>query len=114
MGKKVSKFYAIKVGKGTENKIVTTWKECEALVNGYPSVYKSFKTKEEAEIYLKEVVVAKVIKQTEYKRKVKATTMLTPQIKIKSELVERFNKKCEEIGLSDRTILESLIKEWLD
>ena len=38
------KYYAIKLGKGVRDKIVTSWSECEALVKGYKSVYKSFKT----------------------------------------------------------------------
>lgn len=49
---KQQKYYAIKVGKGVKDKIVTSWSECEALVKGYPSVYKSFKTEEEALEYL--------------------------------------------------------------
>lgn len=38
------KFYAIKKGKGVENKIVSTWEECKSLVEGYHSEFKSFKT----------------------------------------------------------------------
>ena len=47
------KVYAIKVGKGVEDKIVNSWEECEKLVIGYPSVYKSFRNIKEANKYLK-------------------------------------------------------------
>ena len=49
---KQQKYYAIKEGKDVKNKIVRTWSECEALVKCYPSVYKSFKTEDEALEYL--------------------------------------------------------------
>ncbi|WP_425306079.1 viroplasmin family protein [Clostridium neonatale] len=42
------KYYAIKKGNGVTNKIVETWEECKVLVLGYPAIYKSFKTKDEA------------------------------------------------------------------
>ncbi|UEC21250.1 RNase H1/viroplasmin domain-containing protein [Clostridium septicum] len=44
-----SKFYAIKEGNGVSNLIVNTWGECSKLVLGYNFIYKSFKTREEAE-----------------------------------------------------------------
>lgn len=47
------KYYAIKVGKDVTDKIVDNWEECEKLVKGYPSVYKSFKNKKEAKSYIK-------------------------------------------------------------
>ena len=50
--KKKQKYYAIKEGKGVKNKIVRTWTECKELVLGYPSIYKSFSTEEEARKYL--------------------------------------------------------------
>ena len=47
-----NKYYAIKKGKGVTDKIVSSWDECKELVLGYPSIYKSFKTEEEALEYL--------------------------------------------------------------
>lgn len=45
------KYYAVKAGKKTG--IFRTWEECQASVNGYSgAVFKSFKTKEEAVLYL--------------------------------------------------------------
>lgn len=52
---KPKKYYAIKVGKGVENLIVESWSECSKLVLGYNSTYKSFLTREEAELFLKNV-----------------------------------------------------------
>ena len=46
-------YYAIKIGNGVKDKIVPTWEECKKYVIGYPSVYKGFKDKKEAEKYLK-------------------------------------------------------------
>lgn len=46
------KYYAVAVGKKTG--IYTKWDECKAMVHGFPgAVYKSFKTPEEAEAFLK-------------------------------------------------------------
>lgn len=45
-------YYAIRVGAGVKNKIVESWEECKWFVNGYPAVYKKFKTREQAEKYL--------------------------------------------------------------
>lgn len=48
-------FYAIKVGNNVRDIIVETWEECSKFVIGYPSVYKGFKTKKEAQKYLDEM-----------------------------------------------------------
>ena len=46
------KYYAVAVGK--KPGIYTKWDECKAMVHGFPgAVYKSFKTQEEAEAFLK-------------------------------------------------------------
>lgn len=45
--KKAKKWYTIKDGKGVQNKILTSWTECEKLVKGYSAIYKSFKSEEE-------------------------------------------------------------------
>lgn len=57
------KYYAIKEDKGVKNKIIENWTECKELVQGYPSVYKSFSTKEEAENFLQTVNVKKAKQQ---------------------------------------------------
>lgn len=45
------KFYAVKVGK--KPGIYFTWEDCKAMVHGFPgAIYKSFKTKKEAEEFL--------------------------------------------------------------
>lgn len=47
----MGKFYAVKIGRKTG--IFQTWDECAKNVNKFPgAVYKSFKTREEAEIFL--------------------------------------------------------------
>jgi ribonuclease HI len=45
------KFYAVKIGK--EPGIYSTWDACKAMVDGFPgAVYKSFKTRAEAEAFV--------------------------------------------------------------
>jgi ribonuclease HI len=45
------KFYAVKIGKVPG--IYSTWDACKAMVDGFPgAVYKSFKTREEAEAFV--------------------------------------------------------------
>lgn len=47
------KYYAVKVGR--ETGIYTSWEEAEKLVRGYPDAkYKSFKTKKDADQYMKD------------------------------------------------------------
>lgn len=54
------KYYAIKVGKNVTDKIVNSWEECKELVIGYPSVYRSFKSRKEAELYIKNMTDEKI------------------------------------------------------
>ena len=47
------KYYAVRAGKTPG--IYTSWDACKAMVHGYPgAVYKSFKTRAEAEAFLGE------------------------------------------------------------
>lgn len=118
-----SKYYAIKVGKGVKDKIVTTWSECEALVKGYPSVYKSFKTEEEALEYLKVIKdIDKTIEENnkamEYNKAKKKNTVsvayLLKGVRIDKEVAEEFESKCNDLNISKEKILNELIKEWVD
>lgn len=117
MAKSRKKYYAIKKGNWVENKIVTSWTECEKFTKGYPALYKSFNTKEEALKYLEvvnvEVAMEKVKKGIEYSKKVKASTKTIPAMRLDSELVEQFNRKCKEFDMTDKQAIESLIKEWV-
>lgn len=65
-----TKYYAIRVGAGVTNKIVTTWEECQLYVLGYPAVYKSFKSLEKAEEYLR-LSTADLVKLQQEKKKIK-------------------------------------------
>lgn len=117
MAKKTQqKYYAIKEGKGVKDKIVNTWTECQKLVLGYPAVYKSFKTKSEAMQYLVNVDIKKVKEQTkkgmEFNKKQKATTRML-SVRLDKELVEDFEKKCAEMGLTKELILKGMLEEWL-
>lgn len=117
MASKKVKFYAIKEGKGVSNLIVDTWAECEPLVKGYNSVYKSFKTKEEAENYLGSVKVEEVKEKAiigmeikkEKKKKGKAIVIRLPK-----EINEKFEDRCLELDTEKEKVIEDLIIEWLD
>ncbi|CUU51197.1 RNase H1/viroplasmin domain-containing protein [Clostridium beijerinckii] len=110
--KNKTKYYAIKEGKGVKDKIVNSWTECQKLVLGYPAVYKSFRTKDEAMEYLGTVNVIKVkeqsIKGMESKKKLKATTKVLT-VRLDKDLLERFDSKCENIGLTKEIILKGMI-----
>lgn len=117
------KYYAIKLGKGVKDKIVTSWSECEALVKGYPSVYKSFKTEEEAKEYLGTIKnVKKKLednkKAMEHNKAKKKSTVsvahLLKGVRIDKEVAEEFEAKCKDLNISKEKILNELIKEWVD
>jgi viroplasmin and RNaseH domain-containing protein len=117
MGKNKTKFYAIKEGKGVSNLIVTTWDECSKLVLGYNSVYKSFKTREEAEKYLGSVNVQEVKEKTikgmeARKSKKKKGKPIT--IRLETDLYLEFENRCTRLDTEQEKIIEDLIKEWLE
>lgn len=136
MKNKRQKFYAIKIGKGVENKIVTSWEECKELVQGFPAVYKSFFTIEEAVKYLDTVDVDKVRDQARYcmenklnkiyveSKPTKVDKVTKPKVKkepirvVRSRLTQtdyfRFEEKCKEMGLDQSNVIKQLILEWLD
>ena len=74
-------YYAIKIGNGVKDKIVTTWEECKKLVNGYPSIYKGFKDKKQAEKYLKNITEKQV------------------EIELKRNEIHRFNRLKEKLEM---------------
>lgn len=118
------RFYAIKKGKGNiRNRIVETWSECSDLVLGYPSEYKGFATREEAEVYLgikvKEVSFDETSKRSRTKNmrikrrksRNKNTTIL--DVEICKELYNEFYDRCSSLDIAENDIIVSLIKEWL-
>ena len=118
--KKKQKYYAIKEGKGVKNKIVRTWSECKELVLGYPSIYKSFYTEEEARKYLSSikakdipVIKEKVKVNIESSKKRRASTKAI-NFRIPNDVYSEFIKKVDETGLDRDKILLEMIKEWID
>lgn len=113
---KLKKYYAIKEGKNVKDKIVRSWTECEKLVKGYPAVYKSFKTEEEAIQYLRTVNTEKLKRQTkkgiEFKKKQKETKKLL-SVKLDKDLVIDFEEKCKKMNISKELILKGVLEEWL-
>lgn len=117
------KYYAIKTGKGVKDKIVTSWSECKELVLGYPSIYKSFKTEEEALEYLGAIKDVKRKleennKAMEYNKIKKKGTVSVANflkgVRIDKTIAEEFESKCNDLNISKEKILNELIKEWVD
>lgn len=120
---KPKKYYAIKVGKGVKDKIVTSWSVCEALVKGYPAIYKSFKTEDEALEYLGAITdtdkkLEDNKKAMEYNKAKKKGTVsvanLLKGVRINKEVAEEFEAKCNALNISKEKLLNELIKEWID
>ena len=119
MGSK-KKYYAIKKGNGVTNKIVDTWNECKALVLGYPAIYKSFKTEDEALEYLglkpEECSVEEQhqdqVKKSSSKKK-KGKNQRIVKVCLDKELYIQFIKECERVDMSEEMVIKNMIKEWL-
>lgn len=115
--KLVKKYYAIKVGRGVKDKIVSTWEECKKYTYGYHSVFKAFITLGEAEEFLRYVNVEKVREQAtfviEKEKIIKATTSLV-QARVPKGLYTEFQVKCNEYGWETDKGLIKLIEEWVN
>ena len=113
---KTPKYYAIKEGKGVKDIIVRSWAECEKLVKGYPSVYKSFKTEEEALEYLNtvntELVKEQAKKGMEATKKKRATTRVL-SVRLDKDLVIKFEEKCQAMNMTKELVLKGMLEEWL-
>lgn len=118
---KIEKYYAIKVGRDTKDTIVRTWDECKAIVTGYPSIYKSFRTEEEALEYLGSIkdttkklenINIAIKSRKEKKKNTTAITNVFKGVRIDNDLINDFTKKCEEFNTSTDKMLIELIKEW--
>lgn len=121
--KNVKKYYAIKSGINTKDKIVETWDECKKLTHGYPSIYKSFLTKKEAEEYLGSIkdVKAKLEKNNKamtYKKDLKKNTVYVANeikgFRVDKELWKSFEDKCAKMEMDKNKALLELIKEWIE
>lgn len=118
--KKKQKYYAIKEGKGVKNKIVRTWSECKELVLGYPSIYKSFYTEEEAIKFLggindKDIpAIKEKIKVNIQSSKKRRSSTKAINFRVPNEVYNEFIKKVDETGLDRDKILLEMIKEWID
>ena len=115
--KKKQKYYAIKEGKGVKNKIVRTWTECKELVLGYPSIYKSFSTEEEARKYLNGIkdkdipVIQDKVKINIQSSKKRRSSTKAISFRVPNEIYNEFIKKVDETGLDKDKILLEMIRE---
>lgn len=96
--KNLKKFYAIKIGNNTKDKIVTTYEECKKYIEDYPAIFKECKTEREAKHYLNsldENMINTLLLQMELQRR----------IKIKKQMQENLDFKIPDY------ILDSIIDE---
>ena len=114
------KYYAIKEGKGVKDKIVMSWNECKEIVLGYPSIYKSFNTEEEAIKYLNgikdkdvPIIKEKVKANIKAKKERKATTRAI-SFRVPNDIYNEFINKVKETGMDKDKILLEMIKEWIE
>lgn len=114
------KYYAIKEGKGVKNKIVMSWNECKEIVLGYPSIYKSFKTEEEAIRYLNDIkdkdvpVIKEKVKANIKANKERKATTRAISFRVPNDIYNEFINKVEETGMDKDKILLEMIKEWIE
>lgn len=80
----MGKFYAIKVGKGVNNIIVKSWRECHKYVLGFHSIYEGFQTEQEAKKYLKKMDNIKLARKLEISKIIKIR-------KLKKELQKKYS-----------------------
>lgn len=87
---------------------------------GYPSIYKSFTTEEEAKKYLEGIrdkdvplIEEKVKKHIETSKKRKATTKAI-HFRVPNDIYNRFMDKVEEMELDKNKVLLEMVKEWID
>lgn len=126
---KCKKYYAIKSGKNVKNLIVDTWDECKTYVNGVHAQYKSFKTKEEAELYLASNYIksketqkteSKEVKKTSTgsKKKRKQSNTVLVQSRVPKEIYEKFIERCDYLDVNKEKTFTNLIieslEEWIE
>ena len=103
-----------------KNKIVRTWSECKELLLGYPSIYKTFYTEEEAIKFLggindKDIpAIKEKIKVNIQSSKRRRSSTKAINFRVPNEVYNEFIKKVDETGLDRDKILLEMIKEWID
>ena len=108
------KYYAIKQGRDVSNLIVNTWEECKKYVEGVPAQHKSFKTRQEAEMYLKGIEKAEVKNTSPKKKTKKKKGMITVKSAIPKDIYEKFLNRCTDLGADEKRIFSNLIIESLE
>lgn len=114
---KKKKWYAIKDGKGVKDIIFTSWTECEKVVKGYPAIYKSFRSEEEAKNYLDNIQdgeienIRKRHKEArQYNENRKLTTKALVGIRIPIELYVILENKSKNEAVNIEELLIEAIK----
>lgn len=107
------KYYAIKQGRNVSNLIVDTWEECKKYVEGVPAKHKSFKTRQEAEMYLNGIEQVN-IKTNSPKIKPQKKGMITVQSTIPKDLYEKFSNRCLQLDADEKKLFNNLVIELLE
>lgn len=87
---------------------------------GYPSIYKSFSTEEEARKYLNGIkdkdipVIQDKVKINIQSSKKRRSSTKAISFRVPNEIYNEFIKKVDETGLDKDKILLEMIKEWIE
>ena len=108
------KYYAIKQGRDVSNLIVDTWEECKKYVEGVPAQHKSFKTRQEAEMYLKGIEQDEIKIKSNKRKPKKKKGMITLQSSIPKDLYEKFLNRCLQLDADDKKLFNNLVIESLE
>ena len=105
-------FYAIKIGRGVRDKIVTSWEECKKYVLYYNAIFKGFRMKCEAQAWLDDFTDAEIEyrleRQLSFRNKyLKEKILVELNFKISSEMLnfiientDDYDKICSYIDIS--------------
>lgn len=108
------KYYAIKQGRDVSNLIVDTWEECKKYVQGVPAQHKSFKTRQEAEMYLQGIEQNEIKIKSPKRKPKKKKGMITVQSTIPKDLYEKFLNRCLQLDADDKKLFNNLVIESLE
>ena len=108
------KYYAIKQGRDVSNLIVDTWEECKKYVQGVPAQHKSFKTRQEAEMYLQGIEQNEIKIKSPKRKPKKKNGMITVQSTIPKDLYEKFLNRCLQLDADDKKLFNNLVIESLE
>lgn len=112
MKQKKIKYYAIHHINTKKDYVVSTWKECVALTKGYPHIFKSFPTTEEANAWLQSITPLMEEKGKNYPKEKVQKFYAVHYSDTEENFVETSWKKCQK-RMEDREKCYTMYKSFL-